>query len=174
MTIKLLPLSTTFLPNLLTASCEADSTIISVSLKEDEETNFVKSVNVLGLLEWILDPSDKRTCSATSNRATIDAFFTLPESTAMASSLPIAPHPMIPTLFEDIYYLLPPRSGLFCPGNLLFSKRLTKLFLFRTFDTGLNLGLPWTFGVCPLTLPALVSDPCVGMLIYSKYYQLPI
>ena len=46
MTIKLLPCSTIFLLNRLTASCEADSTIISVSLKEDEAMNFEKSVNV--------------------------------------------------------------------------------------------------------------------------------
>jgi hypothetical protein len=62
-------------------------------------------------------------------------------------------------------YLLPPRSGFFCPGNLLFSNRLIKLFLLRDFETRLVLGLPSIFGVWPLTLPALVKDPCVGIYL---------
>ena len=27
---------------------------------------------------------------------------------------------------------------------------------------GLNFVLPWIFGVCPLTFPAFVKEPCVG------------
>ena len=27
---------------------------------------------------------------------------------------------------------------------------------------GLSFVLPWIFGVCPLTFPAFVNEPCVG------------
>jgi hypothetical protein len=57
------------------------------------------------------------------------------------------------------------RSGFFWPGSLFFSNRLTKLSLLRILAIGLERGFACIFGVWPLTLPALVNDPCVGIYL---------
>ena len=55
------------------------------------------------------------------------------------------------------FFLLWP--GLFCPGNLPKANRFLKLPLLATLELSPTIFLPSTLGVCPLTLPALVSDP---------------
>jgi len=48
---------------------------------------------------------------------------------------------------------------LFWPGTLFRINLFLKLSLFRVMDMVPCLSRDGTFGVCPLTFPALVSDP---------------
>ena len=55
------------------------------------------------------------------------------------------------------------RPGLFWPGTLERMNRFLKLLLFRRLEEVPTRLRPSTFGVWPLTFPALVSEPCVGI-----------
>ena len=56
------------------------------------------------------------------------------------------------------------RPGLFWPGTLQRINRFLKLLLFLRLEEVPTRLRPSTFGVWPLTLPALVSEPCVGIV----------